>query len=67
MPIERDLVKAHNYKSLEDSTLRNYLESKAPESCDCASLDSLADMIKKELKIDMSDSRATSRMQNTFN
>lgn len=64
--IELNFMKAHSYDDLEDSTLRVYLDSKSTERSDNMSVESLDALIKKELKADMSDKSAPSRMENLF-
>lgn len=64
--IELERVQAYSYDALDDETLRIYLGSKSMEKSACVSMESLDALIKKELKTDMSDGHATSRMENLF-
>lgn len=55
-----------DYKDLEDNTLREYLEKESEESKEVINLDTLDEIVKKELKTDMSDSNAKSLIRNLF-
>lgn len=55
-----------NYDKLPESKLRAYLEKKAEESKEAVNLDTLDSIVRTELKMDMSDSNATSRMESLF-
>lgn len=53
-------------EELTDALLRDYLNGEAQESKEVMNLHSLDDIVKKELRTDMSDSNAKSRMRNLF-
>lgn len=51
---------------LTDTALRSYLENKAKESKDLITVDSLHCIVKEELKMNMADTSAKSRMDSLF-
>lgn len=54
------------YEELSDTRLRAYLDDKAVESKEVVTLDVLDDLVAKELRINMADSNAQSRIENLF-
>lgn len=55
-----------SYETLEDKTLRKFLEDESKESKEVLSMDILDDIVSKELRTNMSDRNAKSRMRNLF-
>lgn len=64
--IDLGLLLAADYESLEDTTVREYLNKKATESPDNLSVDTLDALFRKELEVNMDDKNATVRMENLF-
>lgn len=58
---------ASYYDELDDKDLRAYLEKQSAVSKTNATIDSLHLLVKKELRMDVRDDEATSRMRNLFN
>lgn len=57
---------AESVDEVTDSILREYLDTKAEASKDTVTVDSIDALVDKELKMDMSDRSATSRMEALF-
>lgn len=55
-----------SYDNLNDDVLRAYLYKKGEECKESVNLSTFDSIISKELKMDMSDKNATSRVQNLF-
>lgn len=55
-----------DYDSLTDDTLRAFLDEKAEESREATNLDSLDIIVEQQLRMDMKDRNAKSRMENLF-
>ena len=55
-----------SYRQLDDTTLRAFLDKKAEECKESVTLSSLDNFVSKNLKMDMQDSSAVSRMQSLF-
>ena len=57
---------ATGYDTLTDARLRSYLEEKSKESRDAVTLETLDGIVSRELRTEMSDKNAKSRMQSLF-
>lgn len=64
--IELKLVKSYSCEAREDSTLGEYLVSESMEKNDCVSMEYIDGLIKREIKVHMYNSRASSRMKKLF-
>lgn len=54
------------YEDLEDQVLRRYLETKAEEAKDVVTRDTLDKLVEEELRTDMKDKNARSRIETLF-
>jgi hypothetical protein len=64
--ISRLIEGISTYEELDDTVLRKYLGEKSEESKEAVNLDRLGEIVDQQLKVNMVDTDAGSRMQNLF-